>query len=254
MADTTSGTAGWIGVHLGSTEYSVEPGGSLVLSPIVANNGPEDDAYTLAVQGIPGGWFSTASPLVVVPAGEQREANLTIHPPRHFATKAGRRTITIQAQSQSAVHGRTAETTCFLTVGIFAEFGVRLHPDWQASGQPFRLTVQNRGNIQDIFTLTCRSLDGALRFEPAAAQDLLLTPGQESALEFRAWSRRRPLLGGERVEPLLLQVESLTGKNKRLRAEITSRALLPKWLLLGLFLFIFAFGCMLFALILTQGL
>ena len=39
MANAKSRAESWIGVHLASAEYSVEPGGSLALSPIVANNG-----------------------------------------------------------------------------------------------------------------------------------------------------------------------------------------------------------------------
>ncbi len=253
MAKASGAPAGWIGLHLVSTEYTVEPGGSLTLAPIVANNGSADDAYNLSVVGVPGDWVSTPSPFVVVPAGEQREASLTIQPPRHFASKAGRRAITIRAQSQSAAPGQAATADCVLTVGVFCEFGARLYPEGQAAGQPFRVTVQNRGNIQDVFALTCQSLSHELDFGRPQPQTLPLAPGQESTAQFRAWPRQRPYLGGERSYPLLLQVQSLTRQRKNLRGEVTSRALLPSWLLLGLLLFLMACACMVLALILTQG-
>lgn len=240
-------------MHLVSVEYTVEPGGSTTLAPIVANNGPEDDAYNLSVVGVPGAWVSTPSPFVVVPAGEQRQASLTIQVPRRFGSRAGHRAVKIRVQSQSAAPGQATEADCILTVGVFAEFDARLSPEWQVAGQPFRVTVQNRGNIQDAFTLTCQSLDDELEFGPAATQVLPLAPGQEASTQFSAGPRRRPFLGGQRSYPLLLQVESLTRQSKSLRGGVKARAQLPGWLLLGMFLFVIAFACAVTLLVLTQG-
>lgn len=254
MTDLNGGAVGWIGVHLASAEFTVEPGGSTTLVPIVANNGPQDDAFSLSVVGVPEAWITTPSPYVVVPAGEQREAPLTIQPPRHFTTKAGRCPITIRVQSQSAAPGQAAEAQCILTVEVFVDFGSRLYPQRQAAGQPFRLSVKNRANIQEVFMLRCGSPNDTLRFEPGPTQELPLAPGQEATVQLCAWPRQRPFLGGEHVVPLLLEVESLTGRSKGLRGEVTSRASFPGWLLLGLLLFASAFVCMVLALVLTQGL
>jgi hypothetical protein len=104
----------------------------------------------------------------------------------------------------------TAEE-CVLTNATFSQFSCELRPQRIEAGEPARVTVENRGNIQQAFTLDWRSPDDGLSFEPAPAQEMRVPPGEVGMAEFRAQPRSRPLLGGERVWPFTTRVQAAGG-------------------------------------------
>jgi len=233
---------GWVDIHLASTEISVAPGSSTIVPVMLTNRGSDKDVLTLAVDGIPAEWVSIPSAFIPLSAGEQREVALTIHPPRSTQSDAGRHPIRIQAKSQAAP-GRMAEAACTLTLATFIEFSSELHPQRLEAGQPGRVTVENRGNVQEAFALTWQSPSDELTFDPGPTQELQVPAGESGVAEFRASLRRRPLFGGEKSYSFTTRVRSAQGAIQNLSGVIVGRGLIPTWVVVGLLVVALACAC-----------
>jgi hypothetical protein len=217
---------GRIGLLLGATEFPVAPGESVSIPLTLFNQGLEGDVVNLAVEGIPSSWVSASAASVRLSPGQQQEVSLTIQPPRSGDGGAGRHPFRILATSQAAP-GQVAAADCVLTIATFTQFNTKLRPPRIEAGEPARVVVENRGNIQQAFTLTWQSPDDGLEFEPAPTQELRIAPGEVHMAEFRAKPRSRPLLGRERVWPFTARVQAADGERRNLTGEVVGRALIP---------------------------
>ena len=240
---------GRIGMLLASTEFSVAPGSSTAIPIVLLNQGLEGDVFTLSVDGIPSTWVYSPSMATRLSPGQQQEVTLTIQPPRSLQTRAGRHPFRIQVGSQ-ATPGQVAEAGCTLTIATFTEFSSELRPQRVEAGEPARVTVENRGNIQQAFTLTWQSPNDELTFDPVPTQELRVPPGEVAMAEFRASPRKRPFFGGEVTHPFTARVQSADRETQNLSGEVVSRALLPSWVLPAALVLILAIACISVSLIL----
>ena len=132
------------------------------------------------------------------------------------------------------------------------------------------MRVKNDGNIQQVFTLTCRSENDQLLFEflpsegaklpeasvvtqpqapPAAAfvpgadpTVLTIPAGGSAAFRFTARPQKRPLIGGANSYPYTAMVKSQQKQSPPIQGQVISNAIIPIWVLpLALFLFILVF-------------
>jgi hypothetical protein len=230
----------------------VSPGDRVTIPITLTNHGLEADILTLAVDGIPSSWAYASSASTPLGAGQAQEVSLTIQPPHSLQASAGRHPFRIQVTSQSAP-GQVFEVACILTVAAFAEFNSELRPERVEAGEPARVTVENQGNIQQAFTLTWRSPNDALAFEPAPTQALQVPPGEVAMAEFSAKPRSVPFFGGEVSFPFTTRVESADKKVQNLSGEVVGRALIPSWLLPAVLIAIMAIACLAVVLLLWGG-
>ena len=236
---------GRIGVLMDTTQFTVAPGSSVAITFTLLNQGLEADTFRLAVEGIPIAWISTSTPAIRLNPSEQRQASILILPPRAAHSKAGRTPFRLRVSSQ-VVPGQPAEVSCLLTIAVFTQFNSMLTPQQVKAGEPFQVTVENQGNIQEGFTLGLESPNRSLTFEPAEAEapqagaptatggqawSLRIQAGETAAAAFRASPRQRPLLGGETRYPFTAQVTSGDGKTQAHNGQATSRGLIPIWLI-----------------------
>jgi uncharacterized membrane protein len=198
---------GWIGIQVETTSFAVTPGDRVTIPVILSNHGLEGDVLTLAVDGIPASWAYTSSASTLLTPGQVQEIALTIQPPRSLQASAGRHPFRIQVTSQLAP-GQVFEVECILTIAAFAEFSSELHPQQIEPGDPARVTVENRGNFQQAYTLTFQSPQNALAVEPGPNQEMHVPPGEVAVAEFRASPRNRPLFGGDVTFPFTARVQS----------------------------------------------
>jgi hypothetical protein len=242
---------GRIGLLLATTEFQVAPGGSTTIPLVILNQGLEADVLALAVEGIPSAWVYTPTATVRLAPGQAQEVSLTVQPPRSLQTGAGRHPLTIRASSQAAP-GQVAEAACTLTVASFGDFSSELRPQQVEAGEPARVMVENRGNVQQAFSLTWHSPDDELVFEPAPAQELRVPPGELAMAEFRATPRKRPFFGGAVTFPFTTRVQSADQDAQNLSGEVVSKALIPSWVLPAVLIAIMALAC-LWAVVLLAG-
>ena len=230
MQASESGEQGRLGIHVETTSFAVAPGNRVTIPIVLTNHGLEEDVLTLVVDGIPTSWVYASSASTLLTPGQVEEVSLTIQPPRSLQAGAGRHPFRIRVTSQLAP-GQVFEVECSLTVAVFGEFSSELRPQRVESGEPARVTVENRGNIQQAYTLTCQSPNDALSFEPGPSQDVRVAPGEVSIAEFRASLRNRPLFGGEVSFPFTARVQAADMAVQNHNGEVVSRALIPSWVI-----------------------
>ena len=241
-----------IGVHLASTEFEVAPGGSTTIPVLLANQGTVDDVYTMSIDGIPHEWVSTPPAFTPLSPGQQREITLTIQPPHDIQSQAGRYPVSVRVRSQ-AEPAQMAEAACTLTVATFSEFRSELHPQRLQAGQPGRVAVENRGNVQEAFTLTWQSPNDELAFEPQPAQELRVPAGKAGAAEFRASPRSRPLFGGEKTYPFTTRVRAADRGTQTLSGTVIGRGLIPSWVLATVLVLLLGIACISVLLVVLGG-
>ncbi len=233
---------GRIGVLLASTEFRVVPGETVSIPLVLFNQGLEADIVRLSVEGIPSSWVFASAASTPLSPGQQQEVTLSVQPPRSLESGAGRHPFQILAASQAAP-GQVTAAQCALTIATFSQFSCEVRPQRVAAAQPARVTVENRGNIQQAFTLDWHSPSDALSFEPAPTQELRVPPGQVAMAEFRARPRSRPLLGGQRILPFTARVQPAGGAPQNLNGEVLAKALIPSWVLPAILVAILAIAC-----------
>jgi hypothetical protein len=111
------------------------------------------------------------------------------------------------------------------------------------AGETGTISVENEGNIQEAFALRWQSLNDELEFEPGPRQTLTVPAGQSGEVEFQAWPRQQPLLGGTQGYPFTVQVRSSDQKTLSLRGEVLGRAMIPGWLAVVILVLVLAFAC-----------
>jgi len=236
-------TPGRIGLLLPATEYSVTPGEALTIPLILLNRGIDEDAFSIAVEGIPTAWVSTPTPTVRLAPGRQRETTLTVQPPLSAQSRAGRHTFRLRVHSHLAPD-QVAEATCVLNIAVWSSFDADLRPRRVEAGQPARVAVENRSNIRQTFDLTWQGDGDELIFTPAPNQELRVAAGQSAQVEFQAIPRSRPLLGKERAYGYTVQVRSADQQVRNLRGEVVGKALLPDWVLPAVLIGFMVLACL----------
>jgi polar amino acid transport system substrate-binding protein len=223
---------GRIGMLLASTEFPVEPEGSVTIPLVLLNQGLASDVVSLSVRGIPSSWVSTSSPSVVLPPGEQQEVTLTIQPTLSRKNGAGRHPFQILVASpDSPGHVNRADCTLVIT-DFFFQFNSVLLPERIEGGEMAQVVVENQGSVAQAFLLTWQGPEDGLAFEPGEIQELAIAAGGVAVAEFQATPRSRPLLGGERVLPFTTYVQGAEGPMQKLSGEVVSKPLIPIWLAL----------------------
>jgi hypothetical protein len=233
---------GRIGVLLAATEFPVAPGDSVVIPLVLFNQGLEGDSVSLSVAGIPSSWVYASSASTLLLPGQQQEVTLTIRPTPSGESGAGRHPFKIHAASQ-ANPGQVTVAECALVIAGFSRFRVDLTPQRIEAGTPARVTVENQGNVDEIFTLTLKSPDDGLEFEPLATQQLHIPPGEMEMAQFSAKPRSRPLLGTEWVLPFTTRVQAAGGGTRNVNGEVVGKPLIPSWVLPALLVGLLVIAC-----------
>ncbi|MBC7234272.1 MAG: protein kinase [Chloroflexi bacterium] len=224
---------GRVGVFMEREQLSVTPGESVTASLIVLNQSSVVDQFSTTVEGVPESWLIAKPAPVRLMPGQQQEVTFTLRPPRSPQGRAGRYPLTIRVASLDAPD-QVAEVRRNLTVAAYSEFSSTLQPQQVWAGKPVRVTVENRGNAQETFTISWQDRADELAFDPPEMQ-LKVAEGRTAAAEFRAEPKKRRWIGGEKPHAVSAQITSSTGEAQIHSGQVVSRALLPIWLLPVLF-------------------
>ena len=260
---------GRIGLLLASVQYSVAPGGNIVIPVVLVNRGLDTDTFRLSVKGIPPQWISTATPSVRLAPSESWEIEFKITIPRSSQTDAGRNTFTIQIVSENQPDQKS-EVDCIMTVAVFSQFTVSMLAPSIKAGQTGSISITNEGNAKEAYTVSFEEQAHKLGFEKAVKvpnekaggpkfrieyvavkeQELIhVEAGETVVFEFRAHQFSRALMGGETNHPFMIHVSAANKQKKSLEGQIVSSAYLPAWLaivIVGLLLFFCIFGALTF--------
>ena len=242
-----------IGVSVESVQYVVAPGSSAQVPVLVQNQGVVADNFRLTIEGIPGSWISTASPVIRLESGTSKTIALKITPPRDPQSRAGRHTFLLRVASQSDP-SQIAEVDCALSIAAYTDFAVGLSPAHMDPQAPAHLDIQNRGNVHQTFSVTFQSAGDTLIFEPLQQAingvplawspapnstsskhsfSIQVPAGETADLSFRARPRQTAWLGGTHVDDYRLTVRSADRASQSVEGQVISRAVLPVWVMVG---------------------
>lgn len=261
---------GRIGVLLGSLQFSIIPNASITVPMILKNRGVKEDSFILSVDGIPANWVTTTSPLTRVDASQSKEIEFNIQVPRSSQASAGSTPFKILITSQNYAVEKV-EVDCVLTITAFSQFSAVLEPDSLPANQIGKLTVNNEGNTADQFSLAFESQNNGLIFEKAVqtpkkntkpddpnpqyetvftgiapGETLWVDAGQSGFLWFRSRPKVRAFVGGEKIHPYTARVQSSAKDVAEFRGQVSSKAIIPLWLIIALLLAVMLMGFMVF--------
>ena len=262
-------SSGRIGVMMESIQFSVSAGSSTDVPVLLLNQGLEADSFRLSLEGLPVNWISTQTPITRLEPGERKGIKLTIHPPRSPSSKAGRHSFKIRFTSQM-IPEDFVEVSLILTLAVFSEFRAALKPVQAEAGAAIKLMIENNGNVDQAFDLTWQTQENALLFEaivpapePETPQQgskpepqvvplsesypLRVPSGEVGAVDFRGQPAKRVIIGGEKAHPYSVAVKPVEKDDTQaliIDGQMTSRALIPAWVLPAVFVILVAFGCL----------
>ncbi|RPI87692.1 MAG: FHA domain-containing protein [Chloroflexi bacterium] len=225
----TSPGEGRVGIALETQQLSVIPGQTVNIPAVMVNQGQIVDHFKVSVDGIPGQWIKSLPPVTQLMPGMQQGVVIVIQPPRDPQSRAGRYSITVRTASQTA-KDQVAETRASLTVMPYLEYSSDMHPQRLRTNAPGKITLQNKSNVQETFALGWKDRADEIIFEPAQAR-LSVPAGQSAVAEFRAKPKQKILLGGEKIHPFAVQIQTSQESPQTLNGEVVSRAILPAWII-----------------------
>ena len=233
-----------------TTDLTVDPGASTLLTIAVLNQGPVVDHLQVSVLNLPASWLPGPMPVVRLLPGARQPVSLTIAPPRTPESRAGTYPVTIRVTSQEAPD-QFADVQVRLTVNPYAQFQGELRPQSVRAGRPAQVRIENLGNAPQTYKIAWRDRAEELAFDPPECQ-VTVPEGQAGVAEFRATVRKRALVGGEKHHSFSTEVTSPSGEKQTLAGEAISRALIPRWLP-PLLLVVLLAAAALVAMLLSQG-
>jgi len=150
-------------MKLDKERYTISPSGKAEVRLLVSNQGAENNAFILSVQGVPSAWISVTQTVVSLTPGEEKEIMLIIQAPALGKTERGDIQLVFQAASQSHP-GKVSEVKAVLTVEDesapprialeLANVQLAVAP---GSSTTFDIKVKNNGIAPDVLRL---SIDG----------------------------------------------------------------------------------------------
>ncbi len=224
---TSSGGQGRVGLFIETAQITAEPGQATSIPIVLLNQGAVVDHFQISVSGVPAPWVTVPPKPIQMMPGDQNETTILIRPPRTPQGRAGRYPLTISVISQDAPE-QFVEAQAVLTVSSFSQFSSELHPQKIRANQTGRVTVRNQGNTQETFSLSWKDRGNEVAFTPPKAK-LNIPAGQDASAEFSAKPQKRAWIGGEKIHPITVHVESAQAQPQTHAGEVISRALIPPW-------------------------
>ncbi|MCB0197062.1 MAG: protein kinase [Anaerolineae bacterium] len=219
-------------VSLDGRPQTVKAGESAIYRILLYNNGTQDDARHIRVDGIPAEWVTVSPSTAVLSPQERKEVEIDIQPPWSPHSRAGRRALTIQAVNQHDP-AQVEEIKTVLTLAPFYQFEATMWPQELSGEQTTQVTVENLGNTVENFTLQPKE-DNRLKFQPTREQ-LKLDVGEKGTVDFKVAPRRRYLVGDSQTRTFTIVVSSTNQQTATQSGQITSNGQLPvRWALISL--------------------
>lgn len=121
----------------------------------------------------------------------------------------------------------------------FEQFSIDMRPKEVPNGGICRVLIHNEGSAETEFRVVGRDPAEAITFEQQTGR-LRLGPGQREVVDLSLSARKRPLLGGRKMLPFEVIVNTREGQRQSISGQLDVRPLVPGWLLplLGILLLV----------------
>ena len=143
---------------------TVSPGQSITYSHTLSNTGNGPDTFTFQALSSHG-WTTTTPPTATLPALSSTTVIVSLAIPATAAGEVDIMRVTATSSISPAFHATVTDTTTISGTPVVTYRGVRLSSNMAKAEQPGRTlhythTLENLGNINDVFTITAASGQG----------------------------------------------------------------------------------------------
>lgn len=182
-----------IGLSLMATTIRVEAGSMATLAFEVKNDSRLVDHFVVQVIGLPEDWVVPPSqPLYLMP-GNRDTAQITFRPPRNSKSKAGAHPFEVRVVARAQNLFSPAEQAT-LIIAPFQLFTTELAPQRVKRRGKVEVTITNRGNAPEAYTIYARDREQNINYEMSATA-VSLEPGQNEYVGIRL-APKRPIYFG----------------------------------------------------------
>lgn len=239
-----------LALFLARDRVTVGPGEEAEFHIEVANRGPVADRVTIDVEGLPEGWVQAPMEFIPIPAGQTVPLTITLRPPRHSTTPAGRQRFRLRLRSQQ--YPDAAPTvSASLMLGALESFEAGLDPQQLRLPGLLQVHVRNTGNAAAIFSIVGQDPENKLRFHGEQGR-VRLEPQQRATIELELEARDQRPFSATEAYPFAIEITSRSGARQLLSAEADIPPLIPAWIAYGI-LGLVAFVCFFSAIFLAFG-
>lgn len=232
-----------LALFLARDRVAVGPGEEAEFHLEVANRGPVDDRVTIDVDGIPDGWAQAPMEFIPVPAGETVPVAITLRPPRHTQTPAGRQRFRLRVRSQQYPDAEAA-VTANLMLGALESFEASMTPQRVRVPGIIEVSLRNTGNAAAIFSVVGHDPEQKLQFQGEQGR-VRLEPQQRATIELELVATDQRPFSSVEAYPFSVEVSSRSGARELLSGEADIAPILPTWVgyaVLALVVFVCAFS------------
>lgn len=234
-----------IAIFLPNDRVSVDPGQRVDMKVEVVNNTQREDRVSVRVVGLPASWVVTPNEFVDLPADSPKQITISIRPPKHRSTPAGRQRFRVEVVSQRNAQAKVG-VGAFLIIGTFEAFEASLDVEQIPIPGIATVSIANIGNTTSVFSVVARDNLGLLRFKGERGR-IQLQPGQVAKVELEiSVAQQQGLFGSSEIYDFSVEVTG-AGASQTLNGEAVSRSSVPPGLLYA-FIFILTFLCVVMAL------
>jgi Tol biopolymer transport system component len=221
-------TGEMVGLYLGTSQITIAPGNSGVVSLVLFNRQLKSEHFNLTVTGVSPNWIAALPSVVTLGADSNRQLDLEFQLPHASTTRAGRYRVAVQLAPQG-LPAEAVEVTLTLTVLAFSQFRAALNPQSFFVNDHAQLKIENLGNLPETFSVSVEEADEALTCNLPEAP-FRLAEGESQTLEIQVQPPQTLWGNQERTYPLSISVEAVSGQVQTLQAEVLSLRTLPAWL------------------------
>jgi serine/threonine protein kinase len=223
-----------IGLTLMATTVRVEAGSMATLAFEVKNDSRLVDHFVVQVNGLPEEWIVLPSqPLYLMP-GSRDTAQITFRPPRNSKSKAGAHPFEVRVIARAQNLYSPAEQAT-LIIAPFQLYTTELAPLRVKRRGKVEVTITNRGNAPESYTLYARDREQNINYELASTA-ITLEPGQTEYVGIRI-APKKPIYFGA-TESYMYEVGVSPAEDsetiQKLSGELVNQPYITKAMIFGL--------------------
>lgn len=202
ILDQTQPTPLRFHAQLDQPELRVWPGSHGAAELSVVNQSDRRREFLLETAGLPDDWARPAQLHFSLPAGEHSAVSLQIKPVRRADTPPGDYPLAITV-TRLGDGEQAARLALWVKLGGFGGLSAALDPPMIDQAGAFRLYLLNQGNEELRLRLAAQEPPAQLDIRLAQAA-VRLAPGERAQISGTVRVRRRPIVGGRKIQPFSL--------------------------------------------------
>lgn len=219
-------------VEVAQEPVVLTPGAQGLVTVRIVNRSPNADAFSLAVEGVPGSWVVVPDAPVPVAPGGEATVGLLVAPPRTAESRAGIYNVTVRARSVTGSAG-AATALARWSVQPFAAAGLAIDPP-RAEGRTeaeYQVLLRNEGNADTTFALSAGDDISTLDYT-LSQTTVPLAAGQTASIPLRVSAPQR-LLGEPKGQVFEVRADT-PDLAEQVSAEFVHQPLIRLWVPLAL--------------------